>query len=56
MVAMKVGDKYARNTRRGNIGKDELPLRSLTGIEKQPFVVPADEIGSLVSKSRGLLA
>ena len=55
MVAVEVADEDAGDGRRGDVGVDELPLRPLTWIEEEAFVVPAEEVGVVVSQTRWLL-
>jgi hypothetical protein len=55
MVTMKMADKDPRNTRGSNICKDKLALSPLSRIKEEPFFVPAEEIGPMITTPSGLL-
>src|SRR3989344_4626454 len=56
MIAVKVADENTGDARRRQIRKDELPLRSFARIEEKSFVIPAQEIRSMIAKTGLLLA
>src|SRR5438105_1134281 len=56
VVAMKVRNKNAINGGRGYIGKNKLPLRTLSRVKQQPLFIPAQQIGAMIPVAGGLLA
>ncbi len=49
-------DKNAGDACGGDVGKNKLPLRSLSWVKKEPFLVPTEEIGAMIALAGGLLA
>ena len=56
MIAMKMADKNAGHHGRRDLGKNKLPLRALSRIEKQTLFIPTKKIGPMIAISGGLLA
>ena len=56
MVAVEMADEDARDNRRRYVCEDKLTLRPLARVEKKALVIPANEIGAMVAKTRWLLA
>ena len=48
---MKVADEDAGDAGRCDVGKDELPLRAFSGIKKQPFPVPPEQIRAVITET-----
>ena len=53
---MKMGDKDAADGGWSDIGEDKLALRAFAGVEEEAFIIPAEDVASVVSQSGGLLA
>src|SRR3989344_4705561 len=56
VISMKMANKNAGHSGRRNIGKNKLPLGSLSRIEKQPLRIPANKISAVIAKAGRLLA
>src|SRR5690348_14448829 len=51
-----MADKNSRHARRGDIGENELPLCSFSGIEQESFIIPSQKISALIAETGRLLA
>jgi len=55
VVTVEMGDADAGDLARGHPGEQHLPLRSLTRVEQQALVVPAQEIAVVIAAAGGRL-
>lgn len=56
MIAMEMADENMIHYRRRDIGKDKLPLRPLTWVKKEPFVIPTKQVSAVIPITSRLLA
>ena len=55
MIAVEMGDEDARHSRRSDVSKDKLPLSPFSGVKEEPFVIPSNQVGTMIAKAGGLL-